>query len=148
MVRSRGRGEPSRGRGRGKSNLPLVVQKIIGKKATANRPPAPKSSDTSEYAPSGEASEGQSMEVQPEPQSNPPQPTWCYQLHNEPTDNSLVDSDMGSKGSEPSLQLLLLHQSMLMMTIIYQMTGEGVTLEWVALRGQGGGRCGRTNLLA
>ncbi|XP_070055224.1 uncharacterized protein [Nicotiana tomentosiformis] len=51
-----------------------------------------------------EASKGQSMEVQPETQSQPPQPTGRYQLRNEPstTTSSSKGSDACSQGSEPS----------------------------------------------
>ncbi|XP_070036128.1 uncharacterized protein [Nicotiana tomentosiformis] len=64
---SKGRGEPSRGRG--KCILPLALQKIITKKAIAGRGRNPEPFESSSYAPSREASEGDSVQEQPDVQS-------------------------------------------------------------------------------
>ncbi|XP_070040109.1 uncharacterized protein [Nicotiana tomentosiformis] len=76
MVRSRGRGDTSKERGepskgRGKSTLPLALQKIIAKKATVSQGRNPEPSESSSYAPSQEASEGDSVQEQPAVQSQP-----------------------------------------------------------------------------
>lgn len=99
MVRSHSKGdmskgsvEPSRGRGRGRSNLPLAIQRAISKKATANI--APDTFETSEYVPTAEASVGNSVQAQPEAQS---QQLWGrFNLVDE--SSSAASSSEGSKG--------------------------------------------------
>ncbi|XP_070042866.1 uncharacterized protein [Nicotiana tomentosiformis] len=76
MVRSRGHGDTSKGRGepsrgRGKSNLPLALQRVINKKATIGRGRQLEPSESSSYAPSREASEGDSLQDQLAIQSQP-----------------------------------------------------------------------------
>nr|XP_033516297.1 uncharacterized protein LOC104112593 [Nicotiana tomentosiformis] len=106
MVRSRGRGDTSKGRGepskgRGKSTLSLALQKIITKKATVGRGRNAEPSESSSYAPSSKASEGNSVQEQPTIQSKPPE---RYQLRDEPsTSHSTSEgSESASQASEPS----------------------------------------------
>ncbi|XP_070045608.1 uncharacterized protein [Nicotiana tomentosiformis] len=98
---SKGRAESSRGRGKGKQTLPIATQRVVGKKATLVRPPAD-SSDTSEYLPSRETSEGDSVQLQPGAQSQ--QLPDRFHLVDDPTSSSSSsdDSEGGSKASEPS----------------------------------------------
>ena len=84
--------------------MPLSVQKVLGKKTTLNRPP-PESSDTSEYLPSRETSEGDYVQPQPGAQSQQ-FPDRLY-LVDEPTSSSSSSdgSEGGSQASEPSSPL-------------------------------------------
>nr|XP_016486727.1 PREDICTED: uncharacterized protein LOC107806969 [Nicotiana tabacum] len=127
MVRSCGRGDISKGRGessrgRGKGTHPLGVQsKPITKKPTTRRGRATEPLESSSYAPSREASEGYSMEVQPEAQG----------------------SDVGSEGSEPSstpTPSALVAIDVVDDDVPYD--GRGGTLKWAALRGRKKGNMG------
>lgn len=109
MVRSRGRGDTSKrkgepSRGRAKSTLPLALQKIITKKAAAGRGRQPEPSESNSYAPSREASEGDSVQEQPAVQSLPQQPQGRYQLRDEPScsHSTSEGSESASQASETS----------------------------------------------
>ncbi|XP_070031571.1 probable GPI-anchored adhesin-like protein PGA18 [Nicotiana tomentosiformis] len=81
--------------------MPLSVQKVLGKRTTLTRP-TPDSSDTSEYLPSLETSEGDS--VQPQPGAQSEQFPDRLRLVNEPTSSSSSSdgSEGGSQASKPS----------------------------------------------